>query len=311
MKSTPLIAIAMGALLLTGSTIAQESPEQRGIRRSRDRTAPPPVLKEGAGVRTTPAPQPSATPAPAPGGELRVGGEQEGGLFQIGGAGAAPGPDDPNSPRPLRSNPLSGPFYDDRTVIEVDGVAVSSLELNQLVAYYQTFRPGSADLLLRDAVAALVARAAVQARYASALDGMKERIGKAKAELEEGKEFAEVVQAWSDDKEAPNPEGRYEFGREVAVQPFDRLAHTGGLNQLQGPFLTQYGYHLLEIVGYERGSEPKEDRTTVRHVLVMFPFESDDPRSEIKALVEGCKIKILDPGLANLLPPELRDNQVN
>lgn len=261
----------------------------------------PPVIRKDAGGEEEPPSPPEAPARPGPG-QLRIG------------PGNVQGPTaakpDPHAPRP-RPARAPQPFHTDRPLLEVDGVAITSGELNELVAYYSSFRPGSTDLLLRDAVEALVPRAAVRARFADALPGMKERILQAKAALEAGEDFAAVVQRFSDDDEAPTPDGTYVFGREEAVQPFDMAAHTGKVGELQGPILTQYGYHLLEIVAYQQGLEPKEDRTTVRHVLVMFPFTTGDVRQEIRDLVDRCRIRILEPGLANILPPELRDQVVD
>jgi parvulin-like peptidyl-prolyl isomerase len=142
---------------------------------------------------------------------------------------------------------------------------------------------------------------------------MKARIDEAFSAVQGGADFARVVQKHSDDTEAPTPDGRYTFGREVAVQPFDMLSHTGRTGELRGPFLTKYGYHFLEVVEYERGEQPAEDRTTVRHVLVMYPAmaeEGVDARELIRQRVAACRIEVLEPALANVVPPALRANVV-
>jgi parvulin-like peptidyl-prolyl isomerase len=127
-----------------------------------------------------------------------------------------------------------------------------------------------------------------------------------------GADWSSVVAEYSDDGEAENPEGKYVFGRERAVQPFDRLAHTGKVGQIHGPFLTVYGYHFLEILDYQRGETGAEDQTTVRHVLVMYPdlkkrdAAGDDIRGYIKALVASAKIQVLERGSQALLGPPAR-----
>ena len=142
---------------------------------------------------------------------------------------------------------------------------------------------------------------------------MKARIDEAFAAVKGGADFARVVQKHSDDQEAPTPDGRYTFGREVAVQPFDMQSHTGRTGELRGPFLTKYGYHFLEVLEYERGEQPADDRTTVRHVLVMYPAmaeEGVDARELIRQRVASCRIEVLEPALANVVPPALRGNVV-
>lgn len=295
--------LLLGCAVPWAQDAASQNPAVRGVRGAHERGGKAPVLvpgqkgQEQGGEAARPAavpppggpPQPTARP-PVPG----IPPEDAG---------------DPNAPRPM---PAAGPalFEEDRPLLEVEGVAIQARELDELVAYFETWRPGSADLLLRDAVGALIPLAAVRARYADALPAMLQEIEAARAALEAGGDFAAVVAQYSDDDEAPSPDGTYELGRGKAVQPFDRLAHTGALGELEGPFLTQYGYHILQITGYRQGIEPREDVTQVRHVLVMFPFRSADPKSEIQELAANARIRILEPGLKNVLPPEYRDQLI-
>ncbi|TAH36430.1 MAG: hypothetical protein EYC70_11570 [Planctomycetota bacterium] len=250
----------------------------------------------------------TAGPAPAPGATPPAAGGQEGRVVNLPPPELEPGDEqaNPNAPRPLQ--PMGPPpFTEDRALLEVDGVPISAFALNELVAYYQSWRPGSADLLLRDAVAALIPAAAVQARYGEALPGMRDKIDRARAALESGRDWAEVVRDFSDDDEAGTADGSYELRRGRAVQPFDRLCHSGALNAVSPPFLTQYGYHVLQITGYRQALDPMEDLSTVRHVLVMYPFQGSEPRTEIQELAQAAKIRVLEPGMKNVLPPEYRD----
>lgn len=215
----------------------------------------------------------------------------------------------PHQPRELPTN-LKLPFTSNRKLIDVNGNSITTAELNQLVAYYQTFRPGSIDLLLRDAVESLLPSKVMAIRYRDDLPAMKERIERALTEIRSGKlSWAEAVAQYSDDAEAENPEGKYVFGRERAVQPFDRFSHTGRVGQIHGPFLTVYGYHFLEILDYERAATAKDDKTTVRHILVMYPdlkrrdAADEDIRAFIKAEVRAAKKTVLERGAENLIAP--------
>ncbi|EPC00456.1 peptidyl-prolyl cis-trans isomerase [Litchfieldella anticariensis FP35 = DSM 16096] len=68
-----------------------------------------------------------------------------------------------------------------------------------------------------------------------------------KAEIENGRDFAEVA------KEHSNcPSGRQggdlgSFGPGQMVREFDEVVFSGELNKVHGPVKTQFGYHLLEI----------------------------------------------------------------
>ncbi|RMH01977.1 MAG: hypothetical protein D6702_10100 [Planctomycetota bacterium] len=297
MKTPPLpfrlspTRVALAAVVLAAVLPGQDRPSRPR------RGAEPPVI----GKDTSPPP---AEPTTRPAGQAAG---AAGGAGQLPGAVPA-GADDPSPPRPLP--PLPAPLFDDdRPLLRVDGVEIRAGELSELVRYYRSFRPGSDSLLLRDAVRALVPAKVCEAAFAADLPAMRERIEEARAALAGGADFARVAAKLSDDREAPTPDGRYTFGREQAVQPFDRLAFSGRTGELKGPFLTKYGYHLLEIVSYQRAEAARDDRSTVRHILVMYPQlrEAADPRAEIARRVAACRIEILDPGLRNVLPPELRD----
>jgi hypothetical protein len=214
---------------------------------------------------------------------------------------------------PRLLDPAGLPFRTDRPLFLVDGIAITAFELNELVQYYRSFRPGSNDLLLIDAVAALLPMKVMQARFAAELEPMRLKMEAARAAVAAGRPFAEVVGEFSDDGEAEDPEGKYTFGRERAVQPFDRISFTTPPGAgLTGPWLTVYGWHLIEPLAYERGLTPQDDKTTMRHVLAMYPrlleIERDggDVRAWIREQVSAAKIRVLEPGLANLVPPERR-----
>jgi len=211
--------------------------------------------------------------------------------------------------------PLAGlkmPYTSNRKLIEVNASSISIAELNQYFAYYQSFRPGPADLLLRDAVKALLPMKVLADKYSDDLPAMQQQINEALEKVRNGADWSSVVAEYSDDGEAENPEGKYVFGRERAVQPFDRLAHSGRIGQIHGPFLTVYGYHFLEILDYQRGETGAKDQTTVRHVLVMYPdlkkrdAAGDDIRGYIKAMVASAKVKVLERGSEALLGPPTR-----
>jgi len=209
-------------------------------------------------------------------------------------------------------DPTPPPFNTDRPVLRVNGIAIQSRELNQLVSYYRSFRPGSDALLLIDAVSALLPLKVMEAHFASDLPAMKSKIEEAAMSIKAGTDFAEVVQQFSDDTEAPTPDARYTFGREMAVQPFDWYSFTSMEGRLTAPILTKYGYHIIEVVGHEAKPMPADDTVDVRHVLVMYPGLKEleeggtDIRKWIQEQVQAAEIEVLEVGLENLVPPEYR-----
>jgi hypothetical protein len=206
------------------------------------------------------------------------------------------------------------PFEKDRPLLRISAqTSIAAAELNTLVQYYRSYRGGSDALLLRNAVDALLPSKVMEDVYREELPGMRKRMDEALAALKSDRSWESVVAEFSDDSEAPTPDARYTFERGVAVQPFDRFAHTAATGTIAGPFLTKYGYHVLQVLGYERNDEkPSADQTTVRHILVMYPTlrkmdrEGGDIRAHIKEQIAAAKLTVLEAGHANLLPPSHR-----
>jgi hypothetical protein len=238
---------------------------------------------------------------------------QQGTIQAFGGAGQnqAFGPqrvaDSGVGPRPMDPN-QKPPFDHNRTLLRVDGVDVRASEINELVMYYRSYRPGRSDMQLTEAVKALIPLKVMSAHFKTDLPSMIDQIDDAYAAIVGGEDFKKVAMRYSQDSEAPTDDGRYTFGREVAVQPFDRYSFTSPLNQLSPPFLTVYGFHLVQVLEYERGQMPADDKSTMRHILIMYPGmialeeEGKDVRKWIKQQVKEAKIEVLEAGMENLVP---------
>ena len=68
-----------------------------------------------------------------------------------------------------------------------------------------------------------------------------------KAEIEAGKDFAEVAKEHSNCPSKMQGGDLGTFGRGQMVPEFDEVVFTADLNKVQGPVKTQFGYHLLEV----------------------------------------------------------------
>ncbi len=213
---------------------------------------------------------------------------------------------------PAKPPQIALPFDHDRPLLKIAGIEITAQDLNTLVAYYRNYRQGPDSLLLADAVKALMPAKVLQSIFAQDLPAMKRKIEAARAAVQNGEDFASVVQTYSNDTEAPTKDGRYTFGREKAVQPFDRYSFETPVGTLSPIFLTVYGYHFLEVLAYAQGESRKDDKTTIRHVLVMYPRlvalenSGEDVRQWIKQQVNSAAIEVLEPGMENLIPPENR-----
>jgi len=269
-----------------------------------------------------PAPAPSETPAAQPdkpaskppqqapsstSGSGRRLGSLQSGAPQVNDGGVGPRKLDPNS---------AVPFAHNRTLLKINGVAIRASEINELVAYYRSYQTGFSDLQITAAVNALLPLKVMSEHFKNDLPGMIDQIDEAYAAIVGGEDFAAVVGRFSEDSEAPNAEGRYTFGRGRAVQPFDRLSFSAPLNALSHPFLTVYGFHLIEVLDYERAEKPADDRSTMRHILIMYPEmialekEGTDIRKWIKEQVKAAKIEVVEAGMENLVPAAYRSQIV-
>jgi hypothetical protein len=218
---------------------------------------------------------------------------------------------------PRKADPnLVPPFSHNRTLLRVNGVDIRASEINELVLYYRSYRSGRSDMQLAEAVNALLPLKVMSAHFKSDIPGMIDGIDAAYAAIVGGEDFKAVVARVSNDSEAENEEASYTFGRGRAVQPFDRFSFTLPLNTLSPPFLTVYGFHLVEVLNYKRGENAADDESTMRHVLVMYPGmvkleeDGEDVRKWIKAQVKLAKIEVVEAGMENLVPPQYRDQIV-
>lgn len=68
-----------------------------------------------------------------------------------------------------------------------------------------------------------------------------------KAEIEGGKDFAEVAKQHSNCPSGRNGGDLGSFGQGQMVPEFDKVVFNDELHKVHGPVKTQFGYHLLEI----------------------------------------------------------------
>ncbi|ATJ82315.1 peptidylprolyl isomerase [Halomonas beimenensis] len=68
-----------------------------------------------------------------------------------------------------------------------------------------------------------------------------------KAEIENGRDFAEVAREHSRCPSGQQGGELGSFGPGQMVPEFDKVVFSGELNRVHGPVKTQFGYHLLEI----------------------------------------------------------------
>ena len=66
--------------------------------------------------------------------------------------------------------------------------------------------------------------------------------------LNEGKEFSELAQIYSNCPSKDQGGDLGQFGPGMMVKEFDEVVFKAEINSLQGPIKTQFGYHLVEVL---------------------------------------------------------------
>jgi peptidyl-prolyl cis-trans isomerase D len=143
-----------------------------------------------------------------------------------------------------------------RNKVADSAVSVSADEVDQ---YYRTHqdrfkRPETAYLSY-----VMVPRALNAADTAAAL----ERIRAVRAEILGGAKFEDVARRESQDQvSAANGGSLGTFAKGRMVAAFDEAAFRAPLNKVTEPFLSEFGYHILEVTARTR------DSATARHSLI-------------------------------------------
>jgi parvulin-like peptidyl-prolyl isomerase len=102
----------------------------------------------------------------------------------------------------------------------------------------------------------------------------REKINKAKAEVDAGKDFTEVARQYSDcpSKEQGGDLGFFERKGQM-VEPFAAAAFSLKKGQVSGPIETQFGYHIIKVTEIKKGQDVNFDDIK-RNVKVDMMSES-------------------------------------
>lgn len=204
-------------------------------------------------------------------------------------------------------------FTTPRVILSVNGQHIHSDEINELVHYYQSYRTDSTASLIRRAVATIIPQKLMLAELAAEAELMRKQVSEISSKLKDGEDFVELVKQYSQDSEAPTADGRYTFGRENTVHPFDLFSFTTAVNAHSPAFVTVYGYHILQPLKFIESDSVADTQVEVRHILLMYPTmisleeSGDDVRKYISDKLQQAEIIIYEVGLKNIIAHDLRD----
>ncbi|MEM9207898.1 MAG: peptidylprolyl isomerase [Pseudomonadota bacterium] len=100
------------------------------------------------------------------------------------------------------------------------------------------------------------------------IETAKTRVEGAREQILEGEEFGEVAKLLSDDPGSANNGGEMDWAESsIFVPEFKQIADTIEIGVVSEPFQTQFGWHILEVLGrrtYDNTEEVKEQNCVAR-----------------------------------------------
>ncbi len=122
----------------------------------------------------------------------------------------------------------------------------------------------------------------------------KELIFKLKQQLEAGADFAELAKKHSDDKGSARSGGELGWSEpDKYVGPFKEAVETLPLNTVSEPFVTQFGWHIVEVLGRRDADQTDElKRERAARILQARKFD-EEVESWLRELRDTSFVDIL------------------
>ena len=117
------------------------------------------------------------------------------------------------------------------------------------------------------------------------------------AELDAGRDFAELAKEKSIGPSGPNGGDLGFFGRGRMVKEFEDAAFALDVGQVSGPVQTQFGWHVIKLEETRESSPPSFEQMArqLQQQLMIDAFDS-----AVQELKRTAVIKVADPNLADL-----------
>ncbi|HHT9106344.1 MAG TPA: peptidylprolyl isomerase [Candidatus Wujingus californicus] len=127
-------------------------------------------------------------------------------------------------------------------------------------------------------------------KTAEELAKAKEKINKLKAEIDGGKDFAEVAKQNSDCPSAKNGGDLGSFKRRgQMVEPFAAAAFSLKVGEVSAPVKTEFGYHIIKVTEIKQGKDVKFDDVKQQAKMDLL---SEKARVLLMQLKQNAKIEI-------------------
>jgi peptidyl-prolyl cis-trans isomerase D len=124
----------------------------------------------------------------------------------------------------------------------------------------------------------------------------KERLSDIRAEIEEGEDFADLAQEFSDDQgSAKNGGDLGWFGKGKMVAPFEEAAFSLKPGEMSEPVKSDFGWHLIKVFDERKKGEEREIKAS--HILLKTQV-SDETVDQLRLKAEEFLDLVKESGLA-------------
>jgi parvulin-like peptidyl-prolyl isomerase len=114
------------------------------------------------------------------------------------------------------------------------------------------------------------------------------------AEAKAGADFVELVKKYSEDTGSKDNGGLYEnFPRGQMVKPFEDAAFSVPIGELSGVVETEYGYHVLKVVGREKETRTFEEARAEIESRLKQGKEGTAVQDYVKGLKDKAQFKLI------------------
>lgn len=126
---------------------------------------------------------------------------------------------------------------------------------------------------------------------------------KVKAELESGKDFAEVAKEYSTEEAAQSTGGELGwFGKGKMVPEFEEAAFSMEKNVISDPVKSSFGYHVIEVTDKREIKESYEDKKAeLEKQLKLEKADTSQLLTKVAKMMKDAKIDIKDEDLSTAL----------
>jgi len=203
------------------------------------------------------------------------------------------------------------PFLDtvsEGPVMNVNGLPVSKRDVVMLYEYLALDSEQDTSFIKRRACMEMIRIYAAMSQWPETINPTRERLTELRDQARGGADFGNIIR-----QNSMEPGAAETGGEMIAVPknrfalPFEVRAFTSEIGDFIGPFPTEFGWHVLEVM--DRDEDSPVQTVDVRHVLLIHGLDEQNT-SEIRQKIDmwwnAAQVEILAPELGALLPEYAR-----